>query len=139
MKTLIDTDVLSEARRPSGNPALKRELALANPDDLFISVITLGEITAGIAQLPAGRKRRDLEAWLAVTEHHFADRILPITRDIAQRWGELSAKLAAKGRTLHVADGLIAATASIHGLQLMTRNTKDFEQTGIPVRNPWSK
>jgi hypothetical protein len=137
MRTLIDTDVLSEARKPDGHAMVKQRLAAAEPNDLFISVISIGEITHGIARLPAGTKRRELEAWLGVTERHFADRILPIDRDIAQLWGEITAKAANAGRTLHAADGLIAATALHHGLRIMTRNVKDYGVTGVLLSNPW--
>lgn len=137
MKTLIDTDVLSEARKPDGLALVKQQIAAANPDDLFLSVISIGEIAHGIAKLPAGNKRRELEEWFGLTERHFADRILPINRDIAQLWGEITAKAASAGRTLHAADGLIAATAIHHGLRLMTRNVKDFDVTGVLLSNPW--
>lgn len=137
MKTLIDTNVLAEARKPDGNPLVKQRLAAADPDDLFISVITIGEIAHGVAHLPPGAKRRELEAWLAMTERHFSDRILPIDRDIAQLWGEITAKAAKAGRTLHAADGLIAATALHRGLRVMTRNTHDYEPTGALLINPW--
>lgn len=137
MKTLIDTDVLSEARKPDGNAMVKQRLADAGAGDLFMSAISIGEIVYGIARLPAGAKRRELEAWLSVTERHFADRVLPIDRDIAQLWGELTAKVSAAGRTLHAADGLIAATALHHGMRVMTRNTKDYEATGVLLTNPW--
>ncbi|MFZ4573931.1 MAG: type II toxin-antitoxin system VapC family toxin [Phycisphaerales bacterium] len=139
MRTLIDTDVLSEARKPKGSARVKQRLALAEPDDLFISVISIGEITHGIARLPAGPRRRELEAWLGLTERHFTDRILPIDRDIAQLWGEITAKASAAGRTLHAADGLIAATALNHGLRIMTRNVKDYEPTGVLLSNPWEE
>jgi hypothetical protein len=137
LKTLIDTDVLSEARKPDGHAMVRERLATAQPDDLFLSVVTIGEITHGIARLPAGAKRRELEAWLAMTERHFSDRILPIDRDIAQLWGEMTAKASQAGRVLHVADGLIAATALHHGLRILTRNVKDYEATGVLVLNPW--
>lgn len=137
MKTLVDTDVLSEARRSKGHPGVRQRLSDAGPDDLFISVISIGEIMHGIARLPAGSKRRELETWLAMTERHFADRILPVDRDIAQLWGEITAKAAKSGRTLRPADGLIAATALRHGLRVMTGNAKDYEVTGVLLSNPW--
>lgn len=137
MKILIDTDVLSEARKPDGHAMVKERLAAAAPGDLFLSVISIGEVAHGIARLPGGAKRRELEAWLAVTESHFADRILPIDRDIAELWGEITAKAASAGRTLHAADGLVAATALHHGLRIMTRNVADYEPTGVPLVNPW--
>lgn len=137
MKTLIDTDVLSEARKPDGHATVKERLAAADPGDLFISVISIGELAHGVARLPAGARRRELEAWLGVTERHFADRILPIDRSIAQLWGEITAKATSAGRTLHAADGLIAATAIHHGLRIMTRNVADYEPTGVLLVNPW--
>ena len=137
MKTLIDTDVLSEARKPTGHAMVKQRLAAADPGDLFISVISIGEIAHGIARLPAGARRQELEAWLGITERHFADRVLPIDRDIAQLWGEITAKAASAGRALHAADGLIAATALHHGLRIMTRNVADYEPTGVLLVNPY--
>jgi len=136
MKTLIDTDVLSEARRPRGDAVVKRRLAEMDPADLFVSVISIGEIAHGIARLPTGAKKRELEAWLAMTERSFADHIVPIDRDIAQLWGEITAKMARAGRTLHAADGLIAATALHRGMRVWTRNVGDFEGTGVRVVDP---
>lgn len=137
MRTMIDTDVLSAAQRPQVHPGVRKRLAEADPADLFVSVISIGEITHGIARLPAGARRRELEAWLGMTERHFADRILPIDRDVAQLWGEITAKAAQAGRALHAADGLIAATALHHGLRLMTRNVRELEPTGVLFINPW--
>lgn len=138
MKTLIDTNVLSEARRPDGHAAVRARLAAADPDDLFISVITIGEIAHGISRLKPSKRLRELEAWLGQTEQHFADRVLPVDRDIAQLWGELTARVGRGGRILHTADGLIAATALHHGMRLLTRNIADFEQTGVLIINPWA-
>jgi predicted nucleic acid-binding protein len=139
LKYLVDTNVLSEVRKPKGNPAVREKLAAINDDNLFLSVISIGEISRGIAKLDSGKQRQSLEEWMAQAEHYFADRILPVERDIAQLWGELTAKVAKAGRVLHTSDGLIAATALRHGLQLMTRNTSDFESTGVLLANPWEK
>jgi len=111
--------------------------AAIDEEDQYVSVISIGEIACGIARLAPGKRRRELEQWLGQTEQNFAEHLLPIDRDIAQRWGELTAKLAKAGRVLHPADGLIAATALHHGLQLMTRNTADFKHTGVLLFNPW--
>ncbi len=138
MKYLLDTNVLSEAHRPGGSASVRARLAAIADADQFVSVISIGEIACGIGKLPAGKRRRDLEAWLGQTESNFADHLLPIDRDIAQLWGELTTRLAKKGRILHPADGLIAATALHHGLRLMTRNMGDFESTGALLENPWA-
>lgn len=138
MKVLLDTNVLSEARRPAGNPLVRERLEALAEQDQFVSVISIGEIAFGTARLAQGKRRRELEIWLEQAERHFADHILPIDRDIAHLWGDLSARAASVGRPLHTADGLIAATALHHGLRLMTRNASDFEATGVLLINPWT-
>lgn len=137
MKVLLDTNVLSEGRRLGGNKKVRARLEATAEEDQFISVISVGEIAAGTAKLDPGKRRRELEAWLDMAERFFADHILPIDRDIAHLWGDLTARLAKAGHTLHMADGLIAATALHHGMRLMTRNIKDFEPTGVLLANPW--
>lgn len=137
MKYLLDTNVVSEARRTECDPTVRARLASIADEDLCISVITIGEIAYGIARLEPGKRRRQFEEWLGQTEHFFADRLLQVDQETARAWGHITAKAAAKGRAIHAADGLIAATAVRHGLQLMTRNTKDFGTTGAMLINPW--
>ena len=109
----------------------------AQEEQLFhLSVLTLGKIRRGIVQLPASRRRTDLAAWLSgdlLTR--FAGRILQIDQEVADRWGHLAG---AKGATIPVIDGLLAATALQHNLMLVTRNTKDMTRTGVGLFNPWS-
>lgn len=136
MKYLVDTNILSEARRPKGHPAVRTTLEAIDENDLFLSVITLGEIANGVARLSMSRRRRDLETWLGHVEQHFTDRILPVSVGVARLWGEITAASAKAGRTLHTADGLIAATALHHGLRLLSRNKNDFEHAGVVVINP---
>jgi predicted nucleic acid-binding protein len=138
VRTLLDTNVISELRRPGGSAAVRARVGEADADDLYLSVISIGEIGYGIARLSPGKRKRELEAWLSVTERHFGDRILAVDRDVAQVWGEITARAARAGRTLHAADGLIAATALHHGLRLMTRNTEDFAGTGVLTIDPWA-
>ena len=137
MKVLLDTNVISEAHRPKGSTQVRAQIAAIAERDQFVSVISIGEIAYGIARLDLGKRRQELEEWLAETERFFAEHVLPIDRDIAQLWGELTARVAKTGRTLHAADGLIAATALHHGLRLMTRNISDFQATGVFLINPW--
>ncbi len=136
MKYLVETNILFEARRSRGHPAVRAKLQSIDDDDLFISVVTIGEIARGIAKLPAGTQRQELKAWLAMTERYFADRVLAIDTAIAHRWGEVTATVEKAGRVLHAPDGLIAATALCHGLSLLTRNSDDFQATGVTVVNP---
>lgn len=110
--------------------------ALAS-NDIFLSVITLGEITKGVLRLPQGQRRTDLLAWLRGLDSNYAGRILGVDRETVGIWGEITALAEARGRVLPVADGLIGATALQHGLKIFTRNEDDFLVTGALVANPW--
>jgi predicted nucleic acid-binding protein len=104
-----------------------------------MQVITLGELRLGIEDLPAGKRRSDLEDWLAVgLPNWFAGNLLPVTADIVERWAKLTVTAKRKGKTVSMPDGLIAATALQHGLTLVTRNVSDFEYLGIALLNPWT-
>ncbi len=137
MKFLLDTNVVSETRRTQCHPAVRARLEATENSDLYISVITVGEVAFGIARLEQGKRREELAEWLAKTELFFADRVLPVDGEIARLWGNLAAQAADKGRALHAADGLIAATAMRHGLGIMTRNVADFAFTAVQIINPW--
>jgi predicted nucleic acid-binding protein len=106
-------------------------------EDLFVSVISIGEIAKGVALLKDGQKKRLLQSWLQVLERHYGDRLLPIDKETSHMWGELTAAAQQTGRTIPASDGLIAATARRHGLYIMTRNTADFEPSRVPLLNPW--
>lgn len=133
---LVDTNVLSETRLADGESRVRRRLASFG-DDVFVSVIVLGEIVFGIERMPQGRRRRHIENFHRLIKAEYASRILPVTDDIAERWGDLRASHKRSGATLPLADGLIAATALAHDLTIMTRNTRDFELTGVRLINPW--
>lgn len=137
MRVLLDTCVLSEIRRPKGNAAVKAAVAGIEGTDLFISVLSVAEITKGISLLEEGQRKRELAAWLQTLEHHHADRILPLDLETAHIWGELVAAAQKAGKVLPAVDGLIAATAHRHGLHVMTRNVDDFSATGALLLNPW--
>jgi toxin FitB len=136
VRVLLDTCVLSELRRPASHPAVLQAVAALNSEDLFVSVISIGEITKGICLLRESPRKRSLQSWLDTLEGHYADRLLAIDPETSRIWGELTAAQRA-GRSVHASDGLIAATARRHGLHVMTRNTDDFEPTGVLIVNPW--
>lgn len=124
--------------RPHPDPQVAAWLDDTNPDLLFASVITFGEIRLGIEKLPAGKRRAELESWLRVGVLPWFDKnLLPVTRSIADRWGKLTADGRRRGFTLSAGDGLIAATALEHDLTLVTRNVKDFQGLGVAIFNPW--
>jgi predicted nucleic acid-binding protein len=135
---LLDTNVPSELTYPRPSPQVERWLEEAEDEQLFFSVISLAEIYKGIAKLSESKKRTQLQDWLdTVLRPWFSNRILPVTESIAERMGRWAGEGEARGHTIKIADGLIAATASEHGLTLVTRNTKDFAGFGIPLLNPW--
>lgn len=137
MKVLLDTCALSELRRPKPDAGVARAIRDLDSDDLFVSVVTIGEIVKGVALLQDGQKKRLLQSWLLTLERHYGDRILPIDLETCRMWGELTAAAQKAGRTIPASDGQIAATARRHGLYIMTRNTADFETSGVPLLNPW--
>lgn len=130
---LVDTNVVSEARRNS--PEAVAWLRSAAPSSIYLSVITLGEIMKGIAL----KERSDRQAaghlaeWLGKLRQDFSVRILPISDHVAIEWGRIAA-LRPRGD----ADGLIAATAKVHDLILVTRNVADFDDAGVSIVNPWA-
>ena len=137
MKVLLDTCALSELRLPRPDAGVGRAIQELDSDDLFVSVVTVGEIVKDVALLPHGRKKRLLQSWLQTLERHYGDRLLPVDLETCRMWGELTAAAQKAGRTIPASDGLIAATARRHSLYIMTRNTADFEPTGVPLLNPW--
>lgn len=135
---LLDTNIPSELTRPSPDPSVKAWVEVQPTDSFYLSAITVGELRRGLSLLPQGRRRRQLEEWLeSYLLPLFATRVLPVTQNIAERWGLLSASRQLRGTPLSMADGLIAATALENDLTLVTRNVKDFVDLGVAVFNPW--
>jgi predicted nucleic acid-binding protein len=131
---LFDTNVVSETRKRRPPPQIVAVLNAIPLSAAHISVLTLGEMRRGAVMKAASDpgSAAEFELWLADIETTLVGRILPITPGIASRWGEMSA-----GRTRPVIDTLLAATASVHGLTVVTRNTRDFRDLGVSVLNPW--
>lgn len=133
---LLDTVILSELRKTKPNAGVVRWISQQQDKELFISVVTLGEIERGIEK----QRQVDhafaeaLNLWLEGVTRLYADRVIPITPEIARRWGRLSVVLGNQS-----ADLLIAATALTHGLKVVTRNTSDFLPTGARVINPFAE
>lgn len=139
MRVLLDTCVLSELNRARCDAGVRHAIESLRPEDLFVSVLSVGEITKGIAILVEGRRKQALRNWLLTLEGEFADRLLPVDLETSHIWGEITATGQRAGRTIAASDGLIAATARRHGLHVMTRNTTHFEPTGVLLLNPWQE
>ena len=139
MSFLLDTNVVSEWMRLRPNAGVVSWLAGVDEDRVYLSVVTLAELRYGIERLAAGRRRKQLEDWLADDlPLRFEARILPIDRVVAEVCGSLVARREAAGRRIEVMDAFIAATAVVHNLKLVTRNTRDFDSSLADVICPWS-
>lgn len=134
---LLDTVVVSATRLPDRNRAVLEWLRTKAPDRLWISVFTIGEIQQGIERAPETPLRSTLQEWLEGLRATFEGRTLPFLSEEAKTWGTLVAPFQLAGRPTTLVDSMIAATARVHGLSVVTRNVKDFESFGVPVINPW--
>lgn len=137
MRVLFDTNVVSEPQQAAPNVRVLQRVRSVLPENSYLSVITVGELAYGVKRLSPGKKQAALEAWLVALEQSYASRILNVDIETTRIWAEITVASEAKGRPLQPQDGLIAATAIRHGLHLMTRNTADFEHTGVLLINPW--
>jgi predicted nucleic acid-binding protein len=138
MNFLVDTNVVSEWVKPRPDPGVVAWMAGADEDRVFLSVVTLAELRYGIERLAAGRRRRQLEDWLQLDlPTRFERRVLAIDGVIADVCGRLTARAEAAGRPIETMDALLAATAHVYGLTLVTRNTSDFKPLLRSVVNPW--
>ncbi len=131
---LVDTNVLSELRRPKRSPAVVAWFSSVPAHDLFLSVLTLGELRRGIESLrhkdPAAANA--LERWHNGIRADFSETILPVDAAVAEQWGRLAIR-----KPLPSIDGLLAATAAVHDLTIVTRNIADFDRTGVALLNPF--
>ncbi len=136
MSYLIDTNVLSELRRKTPDTNVVKWVNSRPATSLYLSVLTLGELRKGIDSLADTKRRLKLVDWLETElPLFFAGRILDIDQGVADHWGRL---LAVAGRTLPAVESLLGATAAHHGLTMVTRNSKDFDNLGLEVLNPWN-
>ena len=135
MTWLVDTNIISEVRKgPRCHPAVAAWWASVNERDLFLSTLTIGEIRKGVEGVRARDpdKARALELWLDGVVEAFGPRVLGVDAAVAESWGRISAI-----RSVPVVDALLAATASVNGLVLVTRNAADVAGLGVPILNPF--
>ncbi len=136
MNYLVDTNVLSELRKGArAHAGVRAWFDGVDDASLFTSALVLGELRRGVESI----RRRDtiaasaLDQWLARLMDQFADRVLPVDASIAERWGMLNVP-----DPIPTVDGLLAATALVHGLTVVTRNARDMERTGAALLNPFA-
>ncbi len=138
MNWLLDTCVVLELARPRPKASVVSWVLERDEDELFLSVITIGELEKGIARLPDSPRRVTLERWVRrELAERFPDRLLAVDAGVAARWGALVGASEARGQPLPVIDSLIAATGLQHDLTVVTRNTDDLERCGARCFDPW--
>ncbi len=138
MRFLIDTCVVSEILKPTPAPSVVEWFRETDEADVALSVMTLGELQKGIDRLPAGKRRHEISDFLEDLATRFEGRLLPVTVEVARRWGACCAAAHKRGKTLSGIDALIAATALEGSLTVVTRNVSDFAPTGVKTLNPFT-
>ncbi|MHB8248444.1 MAG: PIN domain-containing protein [Acidithiobacillus sp.] len=136
---VLDTNVVSEAMKPSANPAVAAWLNDQVAETLYLSSVTLAELLYGIGSLPAGKRKNALAGTLDSLLELFQGRVLPFDTDAARHYAQLATKARAAGKGFPTPDGYIAAIAVAHGFIVATRDTSPFDVAGVPVINPWGK
>lgn len=135
---LLDTNVLSELRRPRPAPNVLAFIADHPLTSFYVSIVTFAEFRFGIEQLDDPAKRAALTDWLThVVRPMFGARVLPVDEDVMLRWWLMVEAGRKTGHTFSQPDLLIAATAAQHGLTVVTRDVTDFARSGVAVINPW--
>ena len=139
MNYLLDTCILSELTKLRPHPAIEDWLERCDELQLYLSVLTLGELQRGVTKLPGSKKKERLQTWI---NHdlceRFEGRVLQITQEVAMVWGQVQGAAENVGRKMPAIDSLIAATARVHQLTVVTRNTPDMAASGAEIFDPWA-
>lgn len=140
MNYLLDTCVIGELSHRRPDPQVVGWLRVQDPETLYLSFVTIGEVEKGLVKLGDSPRRAVLEKWfendiLAA----FEKRILPVDKSVSLAWGKLCGEAERLGRKRPAIDALLAATALVHGMTLVTRNVSDMAGMGVPVFNPFSE
>ncbi|MGB3633406.1 MAG: type II toxin-antitoxin system VapC family toxin [Rubrobacteraceae bacterium] len=134
MNFLLDTNVISEVRKPRGNAGVKAWISSTDSDKLHLSVLVIGEIRRGIELLRRTDQTQagSYELWLKSLTNEYGDRVLPITLEVVEEWGRINVP-----DYLPIVDGLMAATAKVRDMTFVTRNTTDVERSDVRLLNPF--
>ena len=139
MKFLLDTCVISELANRRPNASVTSWLGRQDPESLYLSFVTVGELEKGIAKRGGDARAMALEKWLKnEILDSFADRIPPVGKAVSMEWGRICGEAERVGRKRPAVDALIAATALVHGMKLVTRNVDDMVGMGVPIFNPFA-
>jgi toxin FitB len=140
LKYLLDTCVISEIIRPQPDENVISWIQVQDENNLYLSVLTFGEIEKGIEKAQDQSRKRKLQLWVEQDlKQRFVNRIIAIDLDISVRWGAIQGQAELAGKPLPVIDGLIAVSGLVHNCIVVTRNITDMEQSAVELLNPWSK
>ena len=135
---VLDTNVISEPLKPNGNPVVQAWLDRQAAETLYLTATSLSELLVGVAVLPDSKRKTGLDAALSeLLTNLFGPRILAFDQRAAMAYASLVGRARSAGRYMSVADGQIAAIASVHGFTVATRDTAPFAAAGVPIINPW--
>ncbi len=138
MKYLLDTCVLSELTKKHPSRKIIKWVSEIDENNLFLSVLTIGEIHKGIEKLPESKKKYKLHQWVNYDlKERFRNRIIDFDLKTATVWGQIQAHSELSGKAMPAIDGQIVATGISYDLTVVTRNTKDMEISGAILHNPW--
>lgn len=137
MSYLLDTNVISEPKRPRPDERVMHWLAAVDETEIFLSALTIGEMKKGVEKLPTSQNRARVQTYLEKTRNRFAGRILPITEQTFVVWGKMIAEFEKKGIVRPVLDSFLEATALEHDKVLVTRNVRNFNGSSVTILNPW--
>lgn len=138
MKYLLDTCVVCEIIKPKPDKNVVAWLKNQNEDDLFLSVLTFGEIEKGIEKATDATRKRKLQLWVADDlKKRFQGRVIPIDLEVAVKWGEIQGVAELSGKPMPTIDGLIAVSGYVHDCVVVTRNTADMAQSKVALFDPW--
>lgn len=135
---ILDTNVVYEAMRVGRNVGVVAWLDRQTVETLYLTAISLSELSLGVQLLPAGKRKEEIQIGLGnVLQKLFGSRVLPFDREAALAYGTLVSAARARGKTISMPDGQIASIASVHGFTVATRDTAPFVALGVPTLNPW--
>ena len=139
MTYLLDTCVLNEFMKRTPDPGVLKFMSTLNEKDTYLSAVSVGEVRKGIALLGRTKRAAFLRDWLKELQRRFQGRIKAFNVTVAEQWGDLVADALKKGRPRPVLDSLIAATAAVDDMTLVTRNVSDMNHMGVRIVNPFGR